>query len=237
MNRLRYPERLLAIGDIHGYRDKLDALLDRVRPTGFDKVVFIGDYIDRGPDSRGVIERLIDFRQQFPETIFLRGNHEQMLLDCYRHGNAVSCALFLGNGGKATLESYGGRLERIPEEHLDFIETTRFSHLETVAEESVTGERDFLFVHAGVDPNCPLDEQEPQDLLWIREGFITSPKPCGEIIVVHGHTPTADVPGDSPYRIAIDSGVYLQGPIIRNAPVSGGKLTCCNVLTRQIWQE
>ena len=81
MSRPLPPRRLLAIGDIHGYLDKLRRLLDLVQPTANDKVIFLGDYVDRGPDSRGVLDELIRFGERFPQTIFLRGNHEQMFMD------------------------------------------------------------------------------------------------------------------------------------------------------------
>jgi len=228
--------RLLAIGDIHGYRDKLDALLDTLQPTLNDKVVFIGDYIDRGPDSRGVIECLLAFRKQFPKTIFLRGNHEQMLLDWQNQSSTDSREIFMHNGGQGTLESYGGRLKHIPDEHLHFINTTKLLHLETIARDDGLKKQEFLFVHAGINPGQPLSKQIPHDLLWIREAFIRSSQPCGDIIVVHGHTPTDNVPGDNPYRIAVDSGIFLKGSTKRNSRVLGGKLTCCDVLTRHIWQ-
>ena len=230
------PHRLLAIGDIHGYRNKLDALLDTLQPTLDDKVVFIGDYIDRGPNSRGVIECLLAFHKQFPKTVFLRGNHEQMLLDWQNQSSADSREIFMRNGGQETLESYGGSLKQIPDEHLHFISTTQLLHLETIVEDDGQKKQKFLFVHAGVNPAQPLNQQTPHDLLWIREAFIRSTRPCGDIIVVHGHTPTDNVPGDDLYRIAIDSGVFLKGPIKRNSRVLGGKLTCCDVLTKHIWQ-
>jgi serine/threonine protein phosphatase 1 len=234
------PKRLLAIGDIHGYLDKLDALLDTLQPTSNDKFIFIGDYIDRGPNSRGVIERLLAFHKQFPKTIFLRGNHEQMLLDWQNLGNADDREIFMRNGGQATMDSYGGSLKQIPVEHLDFINATQLLHLETIVVDDGLNnedrEQDFLFVHAGVNPERQLNEQSPHDLLWIREAFIRTTRPYGNSIVVHGHTPTDNVPGGTHYRISIDSGVHLKGPIKRNSRVLGGKLTCCNVLTRHIWQ-
>ena len=234
------PARLLAVGDIHGYADKLSALLALVQPSAQDKLVFIGDYIDRGPDSSGVIERLIEFRKNFPDTAFLRGNHEQMLLDWLENQDDDSREMFLMNGGQPTLDSYGHDLSDIPESHKNFIRATQLFHLETVVEfDEITKEikeRGYLFVHAGVKPKRPLEEQVPEDLLWIRDPFIRSPKPCGELIVVHGHTPTANVPSNAPYRISVDSGVYIKGPIKRSSRVLGGKLTCCDVLTRHIWQ-
>jgi len=234
------PARLLAVGDIHGYADKLEALLNEVQPTINDKVIFLGDYIDRGPDSRGVIERLIRFKEQAPTAIFLLGNHEHMLVEYLDMQDEASLADFIFNGGDTTLESYGGSFADIPAKHLNFIQQAQLYHLETVvlydAENGEVNEQDYLFVHAGVRPKLSLDAQDPMDLLWIRDPFIKSPRPMGDTIVVHGHTPTENVPSKAPYRIAVDSGVYIKGPIKRSSRAMGGKLTCCDVLTRQIWQ-
>lgn len=223
------PKRLLCVGDIHGYADKLTALLNRVRVTKQDQMVFLGDYIDRGPNSKAVINFLIDFSLRFPQTIFLRGNHEQQLLNFIHSGATEDLEFFLKYGGEASLESYGG-FAKIPAEHLAFIRATKLWHLQKVEGQ------EYLFVHAGVNPNRTLTEQTPYDLMRIRDPFLKSPKPLGETIVVHGHTPSPDVPGKEPYRIEVDSGVYLDGPLAENSQVFGGKLSCCNVLTREIWQ-
>ena len=259
-------QRLLAVGDIHGYLDHLQKLMDLVRPTHDDKVVFIGDYIDRGPDSKGVIDYVIDFGKRFPTTVFLRGNHEQMFLDamtsyCRMHdlegpryarlrdvserarveglGNEAEAdwKLFMGNGGRATLESYGAiegekgdykvDFAKIPREHLEFIDTTRLYHEETV--EMATEKKEYLFVHAGIAKKVPIENQDPYDLLWIRDPFLYSTSGFGGKIVVHGHTP-GNVPTKVPHRICVDSGIYWC------ANEGLGKLTCCNVLTREIWQ-
>lgn len=233
-------ERLLAFGDIHGYLDKLVHLLDIVHPSEGDQVVFLGDYIDRGPDSCGVIEKLMEFGRDHPHTVFLRGNHEQLLLDTVNSSRPEDYLLFLQNGGDMTLESYGGELSNVPPEHIEFIRNTKlYSHhqAETVNPES--GERnlqEFVFAHAGVRPKVALDKQTKEDLLWIRGQFLHSEYPMGETIIVHGHTPSENIPGKSPYRIPLDSGVYIKGPIKRQGSIPGGKLTCCDVLTRNIWQ-
>ncbi len=97
-------------------------------------------------------------------------------------------------------------------------------------------EQDFLFVHAGVKPKVPLAQQKRTDLLEIRDVFLKSPRPMGETIVVHGHTITENVPSKAPYRIALDSGVYRNPMPRRNVRNKLGLLTCCNVLTREVWQ-
>ncbi|MRR06064.1 MAG: serine/threonine protein phosphatase [Deltaproteobacteria bacterium] len=267
-----YQRRLLAVGDIHGHREKLGTLMEIVKPTSEDKIVFLGDYIDRGPDSSGVIDYLLDFCRQFPwtETVFLRGNHEQMFLDALTDRRDMGPShiklrdmsnwakyelhrhdwdLFLMNGGHTTLESYGVSLDSradcmlIPEEHIDFLKSTRFYHAETVELPGSVGaiQKEFLFVHAGIpvvrswkgfDP----EKQDKFDLLWIREPFINSKSRFGGRIVVHGHTQSLDVPGTAPNRINLDSGVYAHGSDARDPDKRYGKLTCCDVLTRECWQ-
>jgi len=203
--------RLLAVGDIHGCRTALRELLDRVAPSEHDQLVFLGDYIDRGPDSAGVVGDLLALRERLPGTVFLRGNHEQLLLDVLAGADPLN---FLLNGGGETINSYrkGGGWPP-PLVHQAF-----FASLLPLY---ASGE--FIFVHAGLRPGIPLAEQSPDDLLWIREDFLAAEVDWGRI-VVFGHTPfekpllTAD-------RIGLDTGC-----------VYGGRLTCCDVNTRQTWQ-
>lgn len=226
------PARLIAIGDIHGQRDQLNRLLNTVAPTSNDRFVFLGDYIDRGTDSKGVIDRLIRFREEFPDTIFLRGNHEQMLLDALIEDGVLTgerlrdlsssyraylpesdSRVFLANGGRQTLHSYGlSCFSEFPPEHIAFLQSTRlwwrFEH--------------FVFVHAGIAQSIPLERQDPFVLMWTRR---SPPGQDGEIHVV-GHHPTTD--GDpyfEPGRYNLDTGA-----------VYGQTLTACDVLTRQVWQ-
>jgi Calcineurin-like phosphoesterase len=205
--------RLLAIGDIHGCLDLLRGLLDRVSPNSEDRLIFLGDYIDRGPDSPGVIDFLLELQPQFPNSVFLQGNHEQILL------NYLAGQLDLGyllDGGAATLQQYEQRgTRRPPDRHLDFLHKLRLSFQQ----------QGYLFVHAGLKPGRPLAEQTEDDLLWIRHEFLSHPDPCewGQIIV-HGHTPLEAI-SFTPCRIGLDTGA-----------VFGRYLSCCDVLTRQTWQ-
>lgn len=210
--------RLIAIGDIHGQHEKLENLLAQIRPTQQDQLVFLGDYIDRGPDSKGVIDCLIRLGKDFPKTVFLRGNHEQMVLDLLdqrrreRTGGIWGWQVWLMNGGKEALESYGvEKIDEIPQSHKDFLENTRLWYRQD----------GFFFVHAGYDENYPLEDQEDGDLLWTRY----CPPGKKEIHVV-GHTPVDD---EEPFfeegRYNLDTGATY-----------GGKLTACDVLTRGIWQ-
>lgn len=203
--------RLLAIGDIHGCLDQLKALMTKVMPTPEDQVVFLGDYVDRGPASAGVIDYLIEFRTTFPATIFLRGNHEQMFAD-YLEGHDP--AMFLLNGGLKTLDSYQDS-DRwpMPASHNTFLQELR-NYYET---------EDYIFAHAGLRPDIPLSEQDINDLLWIRREFISSSYDWGKT-VVYGHTPREE-PFLTETRIGLDTGC-----------VYGRQLTCCEVRTRQIWQ-
>ncbi len=201
--------RLFAIGDIHGCVDELTAMLSTVAPARGDTVVFVGDYIDRGPAARGVIELLLELRRgSAAEYVFLKGNHEDMMLSFLglpgHYGES-----FLFNGGAPTLESYGVQegapaLERIPPGHVDFLKTLATSYLHPP----------YLFVHAGISPLRQLEEQSVEDMLWIRQEFIFNPHQLGTT-VVFGHTPMRAVMIDLPYKLGIDTGL-----------VYGGKLTC-----------
>lgn len=203
--------RLLAFGDIHGCRTQLSTLLEAVAPHEDDRLVFLGDYIDRGPDSAGVIDDLLALRARGPRCVFLRGNHEQMLLDTLAGGDP---RLFLCNGGDRTIASYRERgTWPPPADHLAF-----FRQLAAL----YTTEH-FIFVHAGLRPGLAVERQHPDDLLWIRDAFLDSDFDWGKP-VVFGHTPRQE-PLLKANRIGLDTGC-----------VFGGRLTCCDVLSRQVWQ-
>lgn len=202
--------RLLAIGDIHGCHDLLRQLLDKVAPGAEDQVVFLGDYVDRGPDARKTIDYLLEFRGRWPQTVFLKGNHEAMLLDYLAGRERLR---YLLNGGENTLDRYRekGRLQ-IPEAHLEFLQTLQLT-FET---------EHFIFIHAGLRPGIAIQDQREEDLLWIREEFLFSDYRWGKT-VVFGHTPLRR-PRVSADRIGLDTGA-----------VYGRKLTCCDVMRRQFW--
>ncbi len=210
--------RVYAIGDVHGRLDLLDELLWRIlddaarAADAVRHIVFLGDLIDRGPDSAGVIERLAGEPPDGFGVLFLRGNHEAALLE-FLTDTRVGPG-WLAYGGLATLASYGvpapaedGRHEgladtqarlraALPPRHLRFLRDLRTS--------ATIG--DYLFVHAGVRPGVPLERQKVRDLLWIREEFLTSAADHGKV-VVHGHTITPE-PVVRPNRIGIDTGAY-----------------------------
>jgi len=210
---IQNPKRLLAIGDIHGCLDLLLKLIEKVAPTADDQIVFLGDYIDRGPESRGVVEYLLALQQQFPETVFLRGNHEQMLHDFL---TGTDTLMYLLNGGASTLESYETKDNPkpvIPPEHLAFLNNLQNSF--------ICG--DFIFVHAGLRPGIAIEEQNEHDMLWIRGEFINSDY-VWDKKVIFGHSPQPEVlMRDN--MIGLDTGAFYNGC-----------LTCCDVLTEKLWQ-
>ena len=193
-----------AIGDVHGCRNQLERLIELCeRDAGAQrsKFIMLGDYIDRGPDSRGVIEFLIDLQKWSPdEIICLRGNHEDLLLDALQGGDAE--LNWLSNGGDATLRSYKApRVASLPAPHIEWVRSLPLFHDD--------GRR--FFVHAGVNPDRSLDRQRSRDFLWIRKPFLSSEKDFGRLIV-HGHTPVqSGVPDRHFNRLNIDTGaVYGQ---------------------------
>lgn len=195
-----------AIGDLHGRSDLFDAALDAIEHHAGENlatIILLGDYVDRGPDSRGVIERaMAGPRRPGDVMLTLMGNHEEMLLDAVA-GEPGATGEWVYNGGDATLASFGGRdradLSVIPEAHLAWIRGLALAHQ--------TEHR--LYVHAGVNPDRALDDQSPDDLLWIREPFLRSRKDFG-LHVVHGHTITDEV-ALRPNRTGLDIGAYYSG--------------------------
>ena len=214
--------RVYAIGDVHGRLDLLNRMLELIdrdasEARGLTPVrVFLGDYVGRGPDSAGVIAKLVELHNWCPDTIFLRGNHEQMLLDFFNNPNCYRAWSQIG--GERTLLSYDvmpplfdedSTLEEIrdafvlalPEHHLRFISSTKYMH--------VIG--DYLFAHAGIQPNIKFNEQAPHDLMWIRDEFLSSSKKF-EHVVVHGHS-GQKTPVVRPNRIGIDTIAYKTGKL------------------------
>jgi serine/threonine protein phosphatase 1 len=211
--------RLLAIGDIHGCLTALDTLLDLVAVRPDDRIVTLGDYVDRGPDSRGVLDRLIALHAG-GRLIALRGNHDVMMLEARRTGIDP---LWLGFGGNATLRSYGipedsehqTLLTKIPERHWKFLEEDCRRYYET---------EKHIFVHANLRPDLPLDQQSEDMLYWQK-----LLRPCAHVsgkIMICGHTrQKSGLPLDLGTSICIDTNVY-----------DGGWLTCLDVLSGCIWQ-
>lgn len=211
--------RIYAVGDIHGRLDLLNALLSliesdmKLRPAARSVAIFLGDYIDRGPSSREVIDRLIEYRTK-QECLFLRGNHESIAVNCLSDRSMMDQWLRLG--GRETLLSYsipavlltnGKQAAELQLAFHDAVPQTHFRFFAGLQNSSTFG--DFFFVHAGVRPNVDLSQQKESDLLWIRNEFLSSSSDFGKI-VVHGHTPTAEVEVKA-NRINIDTGAFATG--------------------------
>lgn len=213
---------VFAFGDVHGCADLLDVLLGAIsaRTAGDSPpplFIFLGDYVDRGPASRQVIDMLLAVRTQYPDARFLCGNHEEaMLRFLVDFDDGLAWTSF---GGRETLRSYGVEPPRqdtdidawrqaqeafkaaIPEEHLRFL-----WGLEDRVEVG-----DYLFVHAGVRPDRPLEAQITQDLRWIREPFLSHPRRLAKVIV-HGHTPRSE-PFSDERRVGVDTWAYRTGAL------------------------
>lgn len=223
---------LYAVGDIHGRLDKLDALLGKLPIASGDRFVFLGDYVDRGPDSKGVVERLIDFAEAYP-CVFLIGNHESMFLDYLGwEGPAYFGAdVFVPNGGDVTLASYGWNESRppgpgelaLPAKHEAFFKALRPHHAEGA----------YVFVHAGLgralgragDADWALRNARIEELLWDRSSAEVPHEL--DVTIVYGHTPLADfsVRWNLPYSIGIDTGA-----------VYGGRLTALRLPDETVFQ-
>lgn len=212
--------RIYAIGDVHGCLGHLEMLHDliaqdlAVRPAKDWRVVHVGDYVDRGPDSAGVVDCLIQLRAADRRNVCLLGNHDQMF-SASLQGETRWLSLWLEHGGIETLASYGltredleraimdGRdlTEKIPRVHLDFLDGLgHFAHY-----------GDYFFAHAGIDPDHPLDDQDPHDLMWIRDPFLRDDRDHGAV-VIHGHTPVRRIEVRL-NRIGIDTGACFGGPL------------------------
>ncbi len=202
--------RLFAIGDIHGCPDELGSILKSIAPGPTDTVVFVGDYVDRGPSAHDVIEQLVELQRGPAEIVFLKGNHEDMMLSFMGFPGHYGES-FLFNGGAQTLDSYGvsedtveSALEFVPAHHVEFLKGLGTSYHRPP----------YLFVHAGILPTRQIEEQAVEDMLWIRQEFIFNVHNLAAT-VVFGHTPMRTVMIDLPYKLGIDTGL-----------VYGGRLTC-----------
>jgi serine/threonine protein phosphatase 1 len=214
-------ELIYAVGDIHGRSDLLAELLLKIeadaamRLAAKKRLIFLGDYVDRGPDSRGVVEILLHGLPSDFSAHFLKGNHEALLLGFLADASRLDQWRY--NGGEETMASYGvdvGGLKQaraapeawreafasaLPPTHLDFLQGL----------DLLIPADDYLFVHAGLRPGVPLEAQSETDLIWIRDEFLESTKSFGKV-VVHGHTPALE-PVMRPNRIGIDTGAVFSG--------------------------
>ena len=212
--------RVYAVGDIHGRDDLLALLLERIaaddagRPPAHTQIVFLGDYVDRGPASCGVITRLMALEPSGRRCTFLMGNHEDVMLRV-ADGDMGAASLFDRIGGRETLISYGmaphdydaAPVEGLPELVLAHVPGAHLRWMQALAASERIG--DYMFVHAGVRPRIPLDDQDAAEMRWIRGDFLDFGGSHGAI-VVHGHSITMEV-DVRPNRIGIDTGAFDTG--------------------------
>ncbi|RWM05686.1 metallophosphoesterase [Mesorhizobium sp.] len=240
--------RLYAIGDVHGRHDLLAAMHRRIEreleyaPSSDWRIIHLGDYVDRGPDSKGVIDFLIEARERDPRNLMLAGNHDIGFLDFLDRPDPDG--LFMRYGGVQTAASYGVKLstgsswfgrpdevlahghaalvEALPQAHVDFLRSLSFS---------VTF-GDFFFCHAGIRPGVALESQSPQDLIWIRDAFHDHPGLYPKVIV-HGHTPVpeAEVMAN---RVNVDTLAWQSGMLSALA-VDGGDKRIVTVEGKALW--
>ena len=225
-------QRVYAVGDIHGRLDLLDEMLGLIeddiveRPLATIRQCFLGDLIDRGPDSAGVIERLSSLRHFPAKPLFLMGNHEEVLLNVLNAQPDLAYD-WLGFGGDACAESYGVsaaallamKEERIAEVLRAAIPQRHVAFLQSFGDTFRFG--DYLFVHAGIRPGVTIEQQQLKDLRWIRQPFLSDEHDHG-CMVVHGHT-VSDGVERRPNRIGIDTGAYRTG-VLTAAVVEGSGL-------------
>lgn len=229
-------DRIFVIGDLHGYEDPTERLMEKLKIQEDDLVIFIGDYVDRGPSSKSVVNNLIQLQSMYKKTLFLKGNHEDMMLGSMGFPAVVNdINTWLSNGGSATLTSYGMDSDQIL--HLTSIldETERFQIMKEHIPEShiefflglplFIESENYFFCHAGVNPYTSINDGKwkANDLLWIRD-HIYSDNISWEKVVVCGHTPLRDVL-ITERLICIDTGLYYYG-----------RLSAINVKTKEIYQ-
>jgi len=198
--------RTYALSDIHGCLSKLEGLTAQCRADGGDtaKFIFLGDYIDRGPDSRGVLEFVMEMQRHAPDRVIcLAGNHEDMALSAIADPGEADHWI-ARNGGDKMLHSYGvTEPSELPGDHVAWLRALDTHHDD--------GRR--FFVHAGIDPSRPLDRQIRRDMLWMREPFLSDTRDYGRFIV-HGHTPQkSGQPDLRVNRVNIDTAAVLGGPL------------------------
>lgn len=225
VGKARTPDgmRLYAIGDVHGRDDLLAENHRKIaadlaeRPVADHRIVHVGDYVDRGPDSAAVIDRLAGLVDN-GHVVCLLGNHDQMILD-FLVDPVAAAPMWLMNGGEATLRSYGVDPDgwRDSNRHVTDIRD-RFAEVFPAHHRTFIEERpctiqfgDFFFCHAGIRPRVPLDQQIKQDLIWIRDDFLRYGRQH-DVVVVHGHTPSKR-PEVRPNRINVDTGAVFGGPL------------------------
>ena len=216
-------ERVYAIGDVHGCEDLLIALLAKIRADAEmrapaqTRIVLLGDVVDRGPASSSLMRRLLRYTRMTTNFTVLLGNHEQ-LMSAAVQGDLAALATWVGLGGDQTLASFGvpakligeGSTARLLDQVRRLIEPELVLWMERLPLMVRSG--DLVFVHAGIRPGVPLLQQKANDLLWIRNPFLTSEE-HRDYFTVHGHTISVGGPDVRPNRLGIDTGAYESGKL------------------------
>lgn len=221
---------VFAIGDLHGRLDlawaAVDLLAAQARKSAY-RAIFLGDYVDRGPDSRGLVEFLMSLGKD-PRFVFLKGNHEAMMVEALLRKDPAAFARWRQAGGRETLASYGAEtldeaVERVPAAHLRWMDALPLT----------SGDGHRVFVHAGLAPGVPLERQSDASCLWIRDKFLKAPARAFDLHVVHGHTPVWEEkpdPGEPElraHRTNLDLAAYATGRVaigIFDPALAGGPL-------------
>ena len=241
--KLSEYNQIFVVGDIHGCKDLLDNIHQKIIKASKNKkgeklIIYLGDYIDRGPDIKETIQTLIDFNPSNFKKIFLLGNHEKMLLE-FISENRNSPFVWIYNGGSETLKSYGIDLSNKIDDTMDliidkdlrkkFIELIPLSHMDFFNQLIINFTwQNYFFVHAGINPNIPFNMQEKETMLWTREKSFFSPKMTYSKIIVHGHTPVEKVE-HYPFRINLDTGSFYSGKL-SCLKIENGKLSFLDTL-------
>ena len=203
--------RTIAFGDIHGMYDHFQELLDFINILKDDKLIFLGDYCDRGPDTRLVIETLIALQLKF-DAVCIKGNHEEMMLSASQSEEGQA---WLGYGGWETLESYGGSFDDVPESHIFFMEDC----IDYYEDDT------FIYVHASVQPDLEMRDQDIYHLRWSHVDFLVEPHKSGKTVICGHSSQKSGEILDREYVTCIDT--WCCG---------GKNLTAYNPYNRQVWQ-
>ncbi len=220
--------RVLAIGDIHGHFNRLLSLFRKIEfDSSKDFLILLGDYIDRGDENMRCLRWAMEMNEK-PNVVALRGNHEQMMLYFYLLGTTES-KIWLPNGGNATKRELDAWCAREPDalkKVLKFVATLPYYHKMTIVG------REYIFCHAGLKPGVPLEEQEEESLLWIREKFYNDYYGDAEVVV--GHTPTPYIFPEKYYPIRLDNKITL---LDTGSFLPKGRISCIDVISGKIWQS
>lgn len=204
-----------AISDIHGMYEKLLNLIQEIPEN--DKIIFLGDYIDRGPESKQVLDLLFKLKNR---AIFLKGNHEDMMIDYIEKRGIYAERVWFRNGAAYTLKSFENNIEN---KYIEFIKSLKLYHIE-----QINGQK-YLFVHGGVRYGAKLEEQTERDLLWIRSDFYLQNKRYEDYIVIHGHTPTFYIIEEYEVYYHKDENNNIISIDVDTGCVYGGKLTAFGI--------